>query len=212
MTDATDVTVILDRSGSMESIATDVIGAFNTFIAEQQREPGECRLSLVQFNDEYEVAYADVPMADAPRLTPETFLPRGTTALLDAVGRTIDTTGRRLAALAEEVRPGRVLVAIITDGLENASTDYTRAKVLALIERQQTEYHWSFLFLAANQDAIKEGTALGVKALDNVNFKATKDGIYDAAEKLSASVSAYRSGSDAREARRKIDEKKPKIH
>lgn len=118
MSAATDVTVILDRSGSMESIATDVIGSFNVFLATQQRLPGECRLSLVQFDDEYEVVYAGVPIGEAPRMTDRTFVPRGMTALLDAIGRTIDATGRRLAALPEAERPGTVLVAIITDGLE----------------------------------------------------------------------------------------------
>ena len=113
----------------MESIAADVIKGFNTFLADQQRQPGDCRLTLVQFDDRYEVLYTGRPLAEAPELTRETFVPRGTTALLDAIGRTIDATGDRLGALAEAERPDRVLVAIITDGLENASTDYSREQI-----------------------------------------------------------------------------------
>jgi hypothetical protein len=95
MKHATDVTVILDRSGSMQTIASDVIGGFNA-----------------------------QPIAEAPRLTIDNFKPRGRTALLDAIGRTIDSTGARLAALLEQDRPDHVLLVIITDGLENASTDF----------------------------------------------------------------------------------------
>src|SRR6476620_7328202 len=129
MKNETDVTVILDRSGSMEAIASDVIGGFNQFLAEQQRHPGDCRLTLVQFDDRYEVLYLARPIADAARLTADTFEPRGSTALLDAIGRTIDATGARLAALPEAERPNRVLLAIVTDGQENASVHYTRDRV-----------------------------------------------------------------------------------
>ena len=90
MKQETDVTVILNRSGSMQSIASDAIGGFNDFLVEQQRQVGDCRLTLIQFNDQDQVVYAAQPIADAPRLTEDTFRPRGTTALLDAIGRTID--------------------------------------------------------------------------------------------------------------------------
>src|SRR5690349_20383978 len=93
-----DITIILDRSGSMGSIATDVVGGFNHFVTEQRAQPGDCRLTLVQFDDQYEVVYAGRPIVEAPLLTSATFQPRGTTALLDAVGRTIDATGDRLSA------------------------------------------------------------------------------------------------------------------
>ena len=106
---ATDVTVILDRSGSMEPIASDVIGGFNGFLAEQQRQPGDCCLTLIQFDDQCEVVFAARPVTQAPRLTEDTFQPRGCTALRDAIGRTIDGTGARLAALSEDERPDRVM-------------------------------------------------------------------------------------------------------
>jgi Mg-chelatase subunit ChlD len=133
MKHSADITVVLDRSGSMASIASDVVGGFNHFVTDQQVQPGECRLTLVQFDHECEVVYAGRPIAEAPSLTAETFEPRGTTALLDAIGRTIDATGERLRALPEPDRPDRVLLVVITDGLENASIDYNRSRVFDMI-------------------------------------------------------------------------------
>jgi hypothetical protein len=137
---ATDVTVILDRSGSMEAIASDVIGGFDRFLADQSGQPGECNLTLVQFDDRYEVVYGVQPIEKAPRLTSTTFQPRGSTALLDAIGRTIDATGARLAEMPEEGCPDRILIVIITDGLDNASTDFTPERVFSMISTQQDVY------------------------------------------------------------------------
>src|SRR5688500_13147998 len=184
----TDVTVILDRSGSMEAIASDVIGGFNQFLTDQQRQPGDCRLTLVQFDDQYEVVYLARPIGDASRLTKNTFEPRGSTALLDAIGCTIDTTGTRLAALPEAERPHRVLVVIITDGEENASVDYTRERVFDMISSQQAVYGWSFLFLAANQDAIAAAATVGIGAQQSMNFAATGAGILAASLSMSDAV------------------------
>ena len=192
-----DITVILDRSGSMQSIATDVIGGFNHFVTEQREQPGECRLTLVQFDDQYEVVYAGRPIAEAPVLTSQTFQPRGTTALLDAIGRTIDATGDRLRALPEAERPDRVLMAIITDGLENASTDYTRARVFEMISTQRDVYRWSFLFMAANQDAIQEGGRIGIAPQAAMTFAADGDAYRMASAALSDAVSEYRRTGDA---------------
>lgn len=193
----TDITVILDRSGSMEQIASDVIGGFNAFLAEQQRQAGDCRLTLAQFDDQYEVVFAARPIDDADKLTHETFRPRGCTALLDAVGRTIASTGARLVALSEDERPDRVMLVIITDGLENASTDFTRERVLQMISTQQTVYRWTFLFLAANQDAIAEAAAVGIGAEQAMNFAATEAGVQSVARCLSAAVSSLRSDGRA---------------
>jgi len=112
-----DVTVILDRSGSMDAIASDVVGGFNSFLGQQRRQAGECRLTLVQFDDRYEVVCSGVPLADVRNLTAKTYQPSGSTALLDAVGRTIDAAGRRFNDLEESTRPDRVLMVIITDGM-----------------------------------------------------------------------------------------------
>jgi hypothetical protein len=159
--DLTHLYFLLDRSGSMESIRQDIVGGFDAFIAEQRRQPGRCRVSLSQFDDEYTEVYADRPIADVPSLVLQ---PRGTTAMLDAIGRLIVTTGQRLAALPEPERPGTVLVGIMTDGLENASREYTRPQVRAMIQRQTREFDWTFLYMGANQDAVEVGTGLGIDA------------------------------------------------
>ena len=197
MKQETDVTVILDRSGSMQKIASDAIGGFNEFLAEQERQAGDCRLTLIQFDNQYEVVYAAQPIAQAPRLTEDTFQPRGSTALLDAIGRTIDRTGRRLAALSEDERPDRVMLVIITDGLENASSDFTREQIFGMISRQRDVFNWSFLFLAANQDAIAEGAKMGIGAQQSLDFSATGAGVREAARSMSRAVSSLRGSGTA---------------
>jgi hypothetical protein len=190
----------------MESIASDVIGGFNAFLAEQQNQPGDCSLTLIQFDDPYEVVYAARPISEAPRLTGDTFQPRGSTALLDAIGRTIDATGTRLAALPEDERPERVMLVIVTDGLENASTDFSRERVFGMISTQQDVYKWSFLFLAANQDAIAEGEKVGISARWSQTFDASGAGVVAASRRMSDEVSFLRSseglGSPARAGRK----------
>ena len=116
---------LLDRSGSMHTIVEDTVGGFDAFIAEQRKTPGECKVTLAQFDDAYEEVYADRSVADVPSLVLE---PRGTTALLDSVARLITDAGKRLAALPEDQRPGTVIVGIMTDGLENASREWTTSR------------------------------------------------------------------------------------
>ena len=135
-----DITIVLDRSGSMSSVQADTIGGFNTFIKEQRKLPGECNVSLVQFDDQYEPQYAGKPVGDAPFLDEKTFQPRGMTALLDAIGRTINETGKRLGAMDDDDRPSKVLFVILTDGGENSSKEFTRAKVFEMISHQKTAY------------------------------------------------------------------------
>lgn len=160
--DLADITVVLDRSGSMLSVQADTIGGFNAFIEAQRKVPGECNASLVQFDDQYEVVYTSKPVKDAPALTADTFVPRGMTALLDAIGRTINETGKRLAAIPEADRPGKVIFVILTDGGENSSKEFTRKQVFEMITHQKTNYKWDFVFLGANQDAISTGADLGI--------------------------------------------------
>lgn len=160
--DFADITFVLDRSGSMSSVRDDTIGGFNAFIESQRKVPGECNASLVQFDDQYEVVYTAKPVKDAPALNAETFVPRGMTALLDAIGRTINETGKRLSAIPEAERPSKVIFVILTDGGENSSKEYSRAKVFEMITHQKTAYKWDFVFLGANQDAISTGASIGI--------------------------------------------------
>ncbi len=158
-TDLTDITMVIDRSGSMDSIKTDAEGGINTFIESQKSEPGEALLTLVQFDTEYEFVHQGVPIGGVPKFK---LVPRGSTALLDAVGRSINETGARLAAVEESQRPGLVVFVIVTDGAENSSKEFTRERIRQMVELQQSVYKWQFTFLAANQDAFAEGASMGI--------------------------------------------------
>lgn len=186
-----EIICIVDRSGSMGSIRSDAIGGFNVFLEDQKKAPGEAHLSLVLFNDQYELVHDHVDIQRVPELNEETYQPSGTTALLDAVGRTIDRVGQRLAKTAEHDKPCKVIVAILTDGLENASSDYSRAKIAEMIEHQQKVYSWEFIFLAANQDAIATASSMSIHAKDAISFDATGEGVRNANLRMSQEV-AYR--------------------
>ena len=156
----TDITVLLDRSGSMQSIATDVVGGFTQFVEEQRKGAGEAVLSLVQFDSQsIESLFTAKPVHDI-RL-PVEFQPRGATPLLDALGRTIVATGARLRAMPEAERPGRVIFVAITDGLENASEEYRLEQIRQMIQHQESVYKWDFVYLGANVDAFAESEAMG---------------------------------------------------
>ena len=187
-----ELVVVLDRSGSMEAIRDDALGGFNAFVESQRAVPGDARLTLVLFDHTYDVVHDAVPLESVPALKRKTYVPRGTTALLDAMGRAIDDAGRRLAATPEPERPGKVIVAVLTDGMENASRRYTRAQVFDRVTHQRERYGWDFVFLAANQDAIATGTDLGMLADDAVGFAATPMGMRSAFDTMSAAVYARR--------------------
>ena len=191
-TDCTDITVVLDRSGSMASISEQTIAGFNQFLADQRQQPGTASISLIQFDDQYEPVYSGIPLAEAVNLTPETFVPRGSTALLDAIGRAIDDTGRRLAALPESQRPGHVLIVIITDGLENSSRHYSHQQVSDLISHQRDVYQWHFVFLAANQDAIATAAALHMDRNSALTYSATGKAADKAWRSLSRATVRFR--------------------
>jgi hypothetical protein len=175
--DLTYIVYILDRSGSMQPLASDAIGGFNAFLAGQQQLPGRADFMLVLFDHEYLV---QVPRTDIQKVQPldaRTFVPRGQTALLDAIGRTLDDIGRELAGTPEAHRPAKVIVAIFTDGLENASRVYTHARIAEMIRHQQEKYSWEFLFLAANQDAVASAAKLAIPAANAFSVPASPVGM-----------------------------------
>lgn len=186
------VACVIDRSGSMSSVRSDAIGGFNTFLEEQKKGPGEAVLTLVLFDHEYQVVHDAVPVASVAPLDETTYVPRGTTALLDAIGRMIDDLGARLAAMPEEERPAGVIVAILTDGAENASMEYSHARVAEMIEHQRTVYNWSFVFLAANQDAINEAEKMNMDPALAFRYDATAHGTRSAMRSMSDSASWLR--------------------
>lgn len=194
MTDPTytDITMVLDRSGSMQSIRDDTIGGFDAFLAEQRSQPGRCTVTLVQFDNEYEEVYVGRDLADVPGLT---LVPRGSTAMLDAIGRAAHATGARLAALPEERRPGTVIVGVMTDGLENASREFSYADIKALVEQQEQVYGWTFMYLGANQDAIEVGASIGVARDRALTYAGPKVAV--AMSAYSASVGTLRKAAAA---------------
>lgn len=181
---------IVDRSGSMNSIRLDMEAGHRVFMEEQKKIPGECFVSLVMFDDKYEPVYTRVPLSEAPPLRLE---PRGSTALLDAIGRTVTEAGIRLEKMRPENRPDRVLVIVITDGLENASSHYTREIVMEMIAHQREVYSWGFMFLGADQDAIGEANKLGISNALRYEAK-TVGSTRSAYRATAASAGAFRSG------------------
>lgn len=169
--DLTDITLVVDRSGSMQSIRGDAEGGVNAFLHQQAREPGEAFVTLIEFDHEYDFIYRGVPIRNCSdyKLTP-----RGSTALLDTLGRAITETGIRLNLMTEADRPGLVIFVIMTDGQENASREFTRERVREMIGHQQQHYHWQFTFLGANQDAFAEAGLLGVDPTASVKFSPEK--------------------------------------
>ncbi len=172
----TEIAFILDRSGSMESMRPEAIGGFNSFLQRQQEDPDPARISLILFDHEYDPLYFSVPAESAKPLTDTTYAPRGTTALLDAMGRTIDDLGRRLAALPETERPGKVLIVTLTDGMENASCDYTIGDIKDRISQQEGTYNWDFIFLASDPRAMNLSDTLGIASNLKASYAPSKGG------------------------------------
>ena len=189
----TELVFILDMSGSMSSLANDTIGGFNSMIESQKAEPGEANVTTVLFDHDYILLHDHVSIANVNPLTNKEYSPRGTTALLDAIGRTVNSVGARLASTPEEERPSRVVVAITTDGYENASREFTKAKIKEMIEHQQTKYSWVFMFLGANMDAISEAASLGIGSDFARTYSTTTDGLNSVYTSMSCAVSGVRS-------------------
>lgn len=182
---------IQDRSGSMSSIRKDTIEGYNTFIEEQKKVPGEASATLIQFDDKYEVVYKNKNLKNVPPLTYETFVPRGSTALLDSVAKGIIDTGKELAETRESERPEKVIFIIQSDGEENSSREYTYEKVAEMINHQRNKYNWEFLFLGTNLDSIKEATKMGIntnKAMTYANNSVGTHAVYCASSNLVSSL------------------------
>jgi hypothetical protein len=179
----TEIVVVLDRSGSMRTIDKSTVEGFNKFLDEQKNSEGEAFITLVQFDDRYEMNYQSIPIKNAdPLVLNETFIPRGGTALFDAIGKTI-----------EDLETERdVVFVIITDGEENQSKEYKREAIMKMIE-SQTKDGWKFLFLAANQDAIKAGGSIGIQGVNSVNYSSNDISTLNVFSSVSENLKQYRS-------------------
>lgn len=189
----TSISVVLDRSGSMSSVLESTIEGFNTFIKEQRDAAiGECIVSLHQFDNEYSTDYECLPVTEVKNLDTTSFVPRGTTALYDGIGRTIDSLGEKLAAMDENERPDTIIIAILTDGGENASRDYKIDRINEMIKTQTDVYNWEFVFLGANQDALSTATNFGISTQNSMTYASNARGTRAAFSSLSAGVSRKR--------------------
>lgn len=173
----TEMVFVLDRSGSMSGLAADTVGGFNELIEKQKKIEGDAYVTTVLFDHEYEVLHDHVALGEVAPLTDKEYFARGSTALLDAVGRTINAVGARLAATPEEERPEHVVFVITTDGMENASREYTAKQVREMVEHQQQKYSWQFVFLGANMDAVSEARNLGISAKYAADFTPSHSGV-----------------------------------
>ncbi|MEX2578723.1 MAG: vWA domain-containing protein [Verrucomicrobiales bacterium] len=160
----TEIAYILDMSGSMNPHAEAAVTGFNDFLREQQSVEGVARITLVLFDDRYEVPFDSLPVGEVCSIDTGIYRPRGTTALLDAIGKTMKSFRKRIKDLPKNRKPDQVIFAIFTDGLENASRDYTWTDIADKIRKRQDKDGWEFLFLAAGQDAIATAAQMNVHA------------------------------------------------
>lgn len=187
----TEIIVVLDRSGSMESIKADMIGGFATFIEEQNAIPGRCDVSLYTFDTVHETEYEAKPIEAVPPLR---LVPRGGTALFDAVCMAIDAVGERFKAQHDARRPGKVVFVIITDGHENSSRRYGALAAKQRIEQQTKDYDWQFVFLGANIDAHFYADQMGIRGQSTRGYVASAQGVGSMYGATSGAIGAYRRG------------------
>ena len=172
----TELVMILDRSGSMGGLESDTIGGYNSMLKKQREAEGEVLVSTVLFDDRSEVLYDRVPLEKMPQMTEKEYYVRGCTALLDAVGGAVRHIGNVHKYAREEDRPEKTIFVITTDGLENASREYSCERVKKMIERQKEKYGWEFLFLGANIDAVETAGQIGISADRAANFHSDRRG------------------------------------
>ena len=190
---------ILDRSGSMGHLTGDVIGGYNSFLEKQRQEPGTAEVTTVLFDNKYETVATAVNLREAPKLTSATYYARGTTALLDAVGRTVMETISRMEKDSICPSKRRVLFMIMTDGLENASREYDKAAVKAMIEATTNDYHWNYIFMGANIDSFAEAGDLGINASHTMNFLASSVGVQESFSRMNEAAKEVRESGNVDE-------------
>jgi uncharacterized protein YegL len=172
----TELVFILDRSGSMDGLESDTIGGFNSMLDKQKAQPGECRITTVLFDHQYEILHDRLDLKAVSPITEREYYVRGNTALLDAIGNTINKIGNAQKHTAEEYRADKVLFVITTDGMENASREYSYEKVKRQIERQKSKYGWEFIFFGANIDAVQTAGQFGIAPDRAVDYLADPKG------------------------------------
>lgn len=172
----TEMVFILDRSGSMSGLEADTIGGYNSLLEKQRKEVGDATVTTVLFDDKYEMIHDHAAISKVKDITNKEYFARGSTALLDAVGKTINHVGNRHKNALDNEVPGKTMVVIITDGYENASREYALPQIKQMIERQKEKYGWEFLFLGANIDAVSTAAGFGISPDRAVTYEADAKG------------------------------------
>ena len=173
----TELVFILDKSGSMSGLEKDTIGGYNAMLKEQKSVTGECHITTVLFDNRYELLHDRIDIRAVSPITEKEYQVSGSTALIDAIGKTINKIGNAQRHTADEYRAEKVMFVIITDGEENSSCEYSSDKVKSQIERQKEKYGWEFIFLGANIDAVETASKFGISADRAQNFHADEDGV-----------------------------------
>jgi hypothetical protein len=189
-----DITIILDRSGSMSNLKDDVIGGYNSYVKKQAEVDGIAKISLIQFDDKYEVNYIAIDAKNVAEIDDITYRPRGATALIDAIGRTIVAMGERFSAMSEEERPEKVILLIQTDGDENASHEYTEEKINEMITEQESKYSWEVVFLGAKINAKGVASHLGINLAKSMKFADNSEGTRSAFDAVANNTVMFRCG------------------
>jgi len=198
--DYTHISIILDRTGSMQCIRDDTIGGFNSFLRDQKSQPGTATITLVQFDsqDPYEVIHHFKPIQTVQELGRRTYVPRASTPLLDALGRGINDLEKSIEEIVDDERPLRIVFVVITDGQENASREFRRDQVVKMIREKTDTDKWQFVFLSADLDAIDDAMSYGFTPDAALAFQKTTVGTAVAFASLSSKISDYRTMKKAK--------------
>lgn len=192
--DTVEAILVIDRSGSMQSIKKGTIDGINEFLESMRTNGLITKITLVQFDDKYDVLVNGTDASMVQNLTEQTFIPRGMTALHDAIGKTINTVGERLRNTPESERPSKVMFAIFTDGQENASNEFNGDAIKKMITHQQDKYSWNFVFVGANQDSILTAQSMGISAGSAINYSNSNLGVNNVARGVTEYAKSFYAG------------------
>jgi uncharacterized protein YegL len=191
-TNITELVFILDRSGSMGGLESDTIGGYNSFLKKQQEEDGQARITTVLFDNNYELLHDRLDLQAVSPITDKEYFVGGSTALLDAIGKTINKIGNAQKQSKPEYRADKVLFVITTDGEENASREFSYGKIKAMVENQKSKYGWEFIFLGANIDAVEVAGHFGIAPSRAQNYHADSVGVGVVFENVSRATTTFR--------------------
>lgn len=188
----TELVFILDKSGSMGGLETDTIGGYNSMFEKQKALDGECLVTTVLFDNNYQLLHDRIDIKAVNPITEKEYFVEGSTALLDAMGKTIHKISNAQKNTAEDYRAEKVMFVIITDGQENASREYTSARIKQMVERRKAKYGWEFMFLGANIDAVETAGHFGISADRAQNYHADSKGVKLNFKVVSEALMSYR--------------------